>query len=301
MSKKLTIDFYQVLTNSSLSSISSFDDILQKLASLPTNQRTKLIRLHPVYLYEIQCGWQDTWEGEIVQLRMDNIPVKGNLSGDIEDFQLSTDEGIGEQSAFIYHPGSKILALQTNRHGVSPGNFAQYFESIAEGDTEIALIPVLQIDAMQRLENMKDVTKMEINVAGLSNMSLFNTGDDGLQEIIELTNFYESPSVCIEMKASPRRSEPSFLSKEKVINTAQTLLRVSNTKQSNTKVKQIRITGKSDEEDNIFVDLLKDKMREHVQVNSSSRNRNIPYVDRKIALQNAWNKRLSEISRMYMN
>lgn len=301
MAKNLTVDFFQVLIRNSSSSIPDFKDIIQKTINIPADKRAREVRLHHVYLYEAAYGWQDTWEGEIVQLRMDNIPVKGDLSGKIEDLQLGTDEGIGEQSAFIYHPASKILALQTNRHGVSPGSFAQYFEFIAEGNIEISLLPVLQIDAMQRLEKLKDVKKFEINVAGINNIeSIFNSGNNGVGEIIELSNAFQSPSIALELKASNSKSNPIYLIKEKVVGAAQSLARISKTNQNNAKVSKIRITGASDDEDNILVDLLKDRMREKISIGYSGKNRNIPYNYRKTALQTAWNKRLDEITKMYV-
>ena len=259
MSKKITIDFFKVVVQSSLPNISSFEDIIQKTASISTDQRYRHTQLHPVSLLEADYGWNNTWEGEIVQLRMDNMPVIGDLSGKIEDLQLSDDKGLGEQSAFVYDPQSTILAIQTNRNGVSTGNFARYFELIAEGNTDVILNPVIQMDAMQRLHNMKNVTKMDINVAGLSNMGIFDTGKNGIEEMIKLTDFYDAPSVRVEMKASGKKEEKKYLSKEKVLNLAQSLLRVRNSATSEVNVKTIRITGKSSEEDNLFVDLLKDK------------------------------------------
>lgn len=294
MSKNLTVDFFKI--GISQPSTLNFHQILEKTAKTSPDQRPQIVRVHHIYVFTIQYGWQDTWEGEIVRLRMDNIPVKGNLSGGIENFQLAKDEGIGEQSAFIYHRTTGILALQTNKHGVSPGDFARYFELMAGSNISITLDPVLQIDAMQRLANIKEVNKFEVRIASLSNMSIFDNGEYGVEEIVKLTKAFEAPSVVLELKASRNKHHQS-LAKNTVVKAAQALLRSSHLKQN--KVSTIRVSGASDEDEHIFIDLLRDKMRESIPVQNPGKTRNIPYVNRQLALQEAWNRRLTEILRMF--
>ncbi|WP_026736133.1 DUF6731 family protein [Fischerella sp. PCC 9605] len=291
MSKTLNIDFFKLVILADMNL--SFEEVLQKVIQVPADQRFKEVRLHYVSLHRAVFGWQQTWEGEIVRLRMDNIPVKANLAGKIEDFKLADDEGIGEQSAFIYHPATNILLLQSNKHGVSPGNFARYFELMIGSNTSLYIDPVIQLDALQRLEKMKTVKKLNISIAALENMSVFE--NYGLEEFANLTTAYQAPAIDIEFKVS--RSKKSSLSLEKVRNATTSLLRISNQNQS--QVKKIRISGSSDDDDSLYVDLLKDKMRESIQIQASKSQRNIPYLERQKALRNAWEKRKDEILKMY--
>ncbi|MEA5567516.1 DUF6731 family protein [Anabaena sp. UHCC 0399] len=291
MSKTLNVDFFKVVIPADMNL--SFGEVLQKVIQLPADQRFQEVRLHYVSLHEAVFGWQQTWEGEIVRLRMDNIPVKANLAGKIEDFKLADDEGIGEQSAFIYDPATNILLLQSNKHGVSPGNFARYFELIISSNASIYIDPVIQLDALQRLEQMKTVKKLNISIAALENMSVFE--NSGLEEFVNLTTAYQAPAIDIEFKVS--RSKKSSLPLEKVRNATTALLCISNQNQS--QVKKIRISGSSDDDDNLYVDLLKDKMRESIQIKASTGQRNIPYLERQKALRDAWEKRKSEIFKMY--
>lgn len=291
MSKTLNVDFFKVVIPADMNL--PFGEVLQKVIQLTADQRFKEVRLHYISLHEAVFGWQQTWEGEIVRLRMDNIPVKANLAGKIEDFKLADDEGIGEQSAFIYHPATNILLLQSNKHGVSPGNFARYFELIIGSNASIYIDPVIQWDALQRLEQMKTVKKLNISIAALENMSVFE--NSGLEEFVNLTTAYQAPAIDIEFKVS--RSKKSSLPLEKVLNTTTSLLRISN--QNQNQVKKIRISGSSDDDDNLYVDLLKDKMRESIQIKASNGQRNIPYLERQKALRDAWEKRKSEILKMY--
>lgn len=291
MSKTLNIDFFKVVIPLDMNL--TFGEVLQKVITLPAEQRFKEVRLHHLSVHEANFGWQQTWEGEIVRIRMDNIPTKADLAGKIEDFKLADDEGIGEQSAFIYHPDTNIMLLQSNKHGVSPGNFAQYFELMIGSNASIYIDPVIQLDALQRLENMNKVKNFDISIAALEDMSIFD--NSGLEEFAKLTTVYQAPSINIELKVS--RKKNSSLPVEKVRNAAKSLLRISN--QNQNQVKKIRISGSSDEDDSLFVDLLKDRMRESIQINASKNQRNIPYIERQKALRNAWQKRESEILKTY--
>ncbi|BAY29185.1 hypothetical protein NIES2107_10260 [Nostoc carneum NIES-2107] len=294
MSKKLNVDFYQVKI--SQPSALSFEEILQKIDNTLPHHRTKEVRLHHIYIFSIQYGWQDTWEGEIVRLRMNDLPVKGSLAGEIEDIQLAHDEGIGEQSAFIYHPATRILAIQSNRNGVSPGDFARYFEIFGEGNTSISLDPVLQMSALQKLVKLKEVINFEIKIASLSNMNIFGDNDNAVEEMIHLAEIFQAPSINIEVKTSVKKKQPSLLV-DKVVETAQSLLRAS--QQKHNKITTLKVSGSDDEDNKTVIDLLKDKMRESINVNNPGRNRNIPYDIRQKALQEAWNNRLTEILRMF--
>lgn len=113
MSKTLNIDFFKVVMPSNINL--AFGEVLQKVITLPAEQRFKVVRLHHLSVHEANFGWQQTWEGEIICIRMDNVPAKADLAGKIEDFKLADNEGIGEQSAFIYHPNTNIMLLQSNK------------------------------------------------------------------------------------------------------------------------------------------------------------------------------------------
>ncbi|PSB32851.1 hypothetical protein C7B70_08785 [Chlorogloea sp. CCALA 695] len=295
--KKLSVHFYQVKI--SQPSTLSFEAILQTVANASADQRPREVRLHHVYVLSIQYGWQETWEGEIVRLRMNDIPVKGNLSGQIEDFKLTHEEGIGEQSAFIYHPATRILALQSNRHGVSPGDFARYFEIFALSNTSITLDFVLQMSAMQRLAKLKEVINFEFKIASLSNMSIFAEDDNAVETIVHLAEIFQAPSINIEVKSSLKRKNQSSLLLNKVVDTAQALLRASLLKQN--KITTLKVSGCDDDNHTTVIDLLKDRMQDNIDINNLGRNRNIAYPLRQKALQEAWNNKLTEILRMFQN
>lgn len=295
MPRILNVDFYKVTISQDKYTGKNLDSILKQAKSMPQKDRVKEVRNTPTFLHILNYGWNECWEGEIVRLRMNNLPVKGSFSGNVEDINLADDEGIGEQTAFIYHPETSILALQSTQHGPSMMHFTRYFESIINCSDCINLDLVLQKDAIKRLEKMQTVSKFKVRIAKVENMKMLATEEHGVKEIIELSEYLEAPTIDVEI--SNGRSKENALSVTKIKEMTQSLFRI-NKNQSKT-VKTLRISGSSNDNEKIYIDLIKDRMRESVSLNQSSKSRNIPYGEKQFALREAWNRRESEILSLY--
>lgn len=271
----------------------SFEAILQQVNNLSTTNRVKEVRLHQIWLFESSTRPQ-FYEGDIIRLRMSNVPVKGNLSGNVEKINLADDEGIGEQTAFLYHIPTRVLALQNNNAGTSPSAFANYFEIMGGLSQPIYLDPVLQVDAMERLLNMNTISKFEVRIASLDNMKVLQNQDIGVQEFINLSETYRAPTISV--KLSVGKTKNKTLEVDKIKNIARRLIRMPQHNQES--VKTLRISGSTEEEENIHLDLLKDRMREIVDINLGV-DRSIPYLLRQQAIQEGWTRRQNELTGMF--
>jgi hypothetical protein len=290
MTKKFKIDFYRVeIPDAGV----SFEGILQQVDSLSTTDRVQEVRLHQIWLCQ-SSKRQQFWEGDMIRLRMSDVPVKGSLSGNVEEINLADDEGIGEQTAFLYHIPTRILALQSSQSGTSPSAFAKYFEIMGGLNQPIYLDPVLQLDAMARLLNMHSVSRFEVRVAGLDHMGVLQNQGIGVQEFISLSEAFRAPT--LSLKLSVGRTKKKTLAVETIKNVAKQLTRAAQRNQQN--VKTLRISGSTDEEENVQLDLLKDRMREIVDINLG-RQRSIPYLLRQKAIQEGWTRRQDELTRMF--
>jgi len=267
---------------------------LQQITQLHIKNRIEEINHRPVWLYQ-SSTWQQFWEGDIIRLRLDELPVKGNRSGNIEDFIFKDDEGIGEQTAFLYHPLTRVLALQVNQSGVSPPVFAKYFEIKSAIDVPIYIDPVIQLCAMEKLDKMQTINKFEIRVASLDNMEVFQNEDRGVKEMIKLSDTFGSPTISFNFSTSRRKQES--LSVERVLDAARSWVRQSQLNKQQVKV--IRISGSTNEDENLYVDLLNDRMREVVDITSGNRSRTVSYLERQKALRDSWLRRQQELLSMY--
>lgn len=289
MSKKINFDFYKVsMPDQSL----KLEDIFKKLVSLPIQDRIQEVRSYPVFLHQAECVWRQCWEGDIIRLRMDDLPVKGNLSGNIENLIFSEDEGIGEQTAFLFHPSTRILLLQSNQSGVLCPTFIKYFEMMGGLKEQIFIDPVIQSRTMEKLDRMNDIQKFEIRVAGLDKMSIFRNQNLAVDELIKLSEEFRAPSITMNLAKTRRKQESLFLNSVK--DTAMTMLRINS--QYKQEVKKLRISGSIGEEEQIYIDLLQDRMRESIIV---KKKRTLDYSERRLALRQSWERREEEIFSMY--
>lgn len=291
MSKKFKIDFYKVQMPESAGV--SFESILQKVENLSPKDRVKEIRLHQIWLLQ-SSTYQQVWEGNMIRLRMNDVPIKGNLLGNVEEIHLRDDEGIGEQTAFLYHIPMRVLALQSTKNGTSPSTFANYFEAISGFGTPIYLDPVLQLDAMQRLLNMNTVSKLDVRVAGLDNMGILQDQDIDLKQFVNMSETFRAPNLSVTLSVGHEKKKT--LAVETIKNVAIKLSRMF--QQNHQSIKTLRISGSTGDEEYIQLDLLKDRMRESLDINSG-RQRTIPYELRQKAIREGWGKRYDELTKMF--
>ncbi|MEQ8467684.1 DUF6731 family protein [Coleofasciculus sp. E1-EBD-02] len=290
MSKTLKMDFYKIeIPDSSI----SFREVLQNVHNLPNDKRVREVRRHQVWLCEAYIH-QHLWEGDMIRLRMTDIPIKGNLSGNVEEINLADHEGIGERTAFLYHIPTKILVLQSSQAGTSPQSFAEYFRRMGELDTEIYLDPVLQIDAMQRLTNIQTVRKFEVRTAGLDSMEIIKDQNVGVQQFVKMSEIFRAPTLSVSLSIGHKKK--SSLSVDTIKELAHKLTRIS--QQNNQNVKKLRISGSTDEGENIKLDLINNRMREIIDINPGKQ-RSIPYTLRKEAVKKAWENRKNELNQMF--
>jgi hypothetical protein len=306
MSKYFVVDFYRVEMPESES---SFEDVLGRVMAMPKEDRTHKFASAPIRLQVAEkvqnTNNQEFWHGELVKIRMIEPPVKASLSGDLEDIQLDDDEGIGERTVFMYFPAMRVLLLHKTLAGVSITSLLSYFQKITGMQHEMAADPVLNSDAMRRLDNFEVLQKIDLRVAGLDNLSIFQQDDRAIGDILDnVSKAFKAPSVSITASMAGRKGT---LDKEMVSQLIKKFLRFSagqknsSDDKSSPTTRVMRITGKDSEEsrNSSIVDLLRDCMREKLKTPADSTRRNLTYNERKDFLNDAWQKRKAEIEKMF--
>jgi hypothetical protein len=292
MSKKIQVDFYRVEMPEDASL--PLEEIIKQVIQLNDTARTEDIRGVPIKLHEVS-QWGECWQGNMIRIRMTQMPVKASLRGSVSPFNLRDDEGMGEQTAFLYHPRTRILLLQNSQLGVSISALAKYFEKKGNLSSPIAFDPVIQKDAMLRLMEMPMIRKLDIRTAGLDNAQLLEGQGYGVKEITQLSQELRAPTM--ELSLSVGRGKNKSLSKERAVELIHSLLRVSN--QNARQVGKVRVTGLTEDKELVFLDLLRDRMRENLNLGQNKK-RNIDYAERKEALRKAWNNRQDELFSMFL-
>jgi hypothetical protein len=272
-----------------------FGSLIKQTLQLPDDEsRSFEVRGYPIRL-QVAHESSDFWSGDMIRIRMNDIPTKASLDGDTEPVSLEDDEGIGEETAFLYHIPSKVLMLQRNKSGVSVSALAIYFREISQLGCPIYLEPILAGDALLRIQKMGVIRKFEIKAAGLDRMDIFKSDDAAVNEILDLRGTYNAPSIHIALSVGNRKD--TFLKAKQVINTALALVKLSGHPES--QVKTIKISGAVDDDDETeIIDLFEYYLKEEISI-QSSRARSLSYQERSNALKDAWVKRVEELSKMF--
>jgi hypothetical protein len=291
MSKKIRVDFYRVDTQDP--SV-LFEDVIQKISDLPHDEsRNVEIRGFPIRLQDSSSQRSGFWRGDLVRIRMNSIPTKASLSGETEPLDLDDDEGLGEETAFLYHIATKVLMLQCNRLGVSASAFARYCQELCQLDKNIFFNPILKGDVMAQLAKMQIVRKLKIQVAGLEDLDILRDQNQGVNEILNIRDVFSSPNVYLTVSVGNRRKT----SLENVKETATKLFRLAGDNAGN--VKKIEVSGASEEDEQTeAIDLLEYWMKEWITINPTDP-RSVTYPERIQALEQAWSRGKEDLQKMF--
>jgi hypothetical protein len=260
----MKIDYYQV--DVSATGRMSFENLLVGLNEVPDNeQRNKEINGCPVRLSD----FEDTngfIKLDMTKIRMDQVPLVAGLNGDSREIELDEDEGIGEESAYLYNKDLNLLVAQRNRYGVSPSVFASYIQRVMNLDGPVAFDPVLTPNAYQRLQTMPVIRKFEIKIAGVANPEMMVGADESLGYAMNRLAEYESPNAYITFSMGHQNGS---LNVRRIIAAARSWINLSN--QNPNRVTALRISGQDPDNEKEIIDLIADRFMDERDVTQNGR------------------------------
>jgi hypothetical protein len=276
----ITVDFFEVTTNGS-----TFPVMLQMVRDKPDDEHRTIKRYGvPIRLQGMSQNGSE-WEGAMIRIRMQDVPVKASLSGETEEIDLKDDQGLGEETAFLFHAPTKTLALERNRHGVTASALEYYFGELAGGES-IDLLPILRQDAMKRLAKIDVVTRFEVRVAGVDSGEIWKGQTKGVSEILDLRETFKAPTLSLTF--SMARQKGGLAS---VRASVKDLLKMGGNK---THAERIVVSGIDEEGGRESIDLMNFRMKETIPLDTIS-DRRLTISSRSQAVRQAWAKRKAEI------
>ena len=296
MEKTINVDFYSVTMSNDEDP--SFENVVRSIHETPNDESRNFdIRGVPVRLNDVNDQRRHSGiTAEMVRIRMDDLPARASLSGNIAPFDLNDDEGVGEETAFFYHVPHRILVIQRNRSGVSAAQVAYYFACKAAINGYIHIDPILKQDTMVRFDSVEVVRKFEVSVARQQNTAALRYAGAGIGACVDMIEQLGAPHVNITLSMGHSRGS---LFKEPVKELVRRVLRISG--ENPDAVKKLRISGKDENEVDVpMLDLLEDRMTESVLV-TQDENRRLTYAARRSAVLHAWSRRKDELMEMFQD
>ncbi len=290
MPSKINVDFYRVeiLGNTS----STFENIVKAVGN-SANDATRAIEIRYSHTRLQEHGeYPNFCNGDMVRIRMDDIPNVASLDGDIDPIDLEDDEGLGEQTAFLYQIPTRVLMLQRNGFGVSAFAFRSYFEQ--KSGVKIRLDPVMQTDVIERMKTLQTIKSFQVSIAKTNKMYHLKTQDIGVSDTLNLGRHFDADSINLEVSVGNQKS----LSIGNVISAVTTWFNHANSKRLGD-IKSIKVSGDSGNGTPELLDLLQDWIKESIDINPVNIRR-IEYKERAQALRDAWIARRDQLEEMFL-
>lgn len=282
LSAEIIVDFYTVDISPSEE---AFSKVLRRCAALPDDEsRTREVSGRPVRLETVKCANQRA-SGDLVRIRMSELPAKARLDSPSEELDLDDDEGIGEKTCFLYRWESQapgVLMLQRNRRSVTASAFANFFTSIDDNLFSLHLEPILRVDVLQRVAEMTEVRTFEIAMKD-PDSTIFSGIDALLGGSLNLLEAANSANISIRLSLGHGRPHDS-LDRGWL---RRMMDRVFGSGEPPREISKLRVRGRNAETAEIeALDLLNARIAVPVEVEGDSRT--LSFDDRYRALQSAW-------------
>lgn len=266
----------------------SLKDILDMLLLKPVADRNAEIPPYPVRvekLKEYSEGGLTFYEGDFVKLRMNNLPVKASKDAGVRAIGLKSDEGIGEETAFLYSPKHRVMLLQQNRVGTSYVKAADYFNWFGAGINIVGFSVMMKLDAIERLKKAKSFKSLSVSFSPVNcEKELANSGV-AVKHAVDMVNGLGGERLSFTISLMPRKK--GTLDKVGIKSVIRKLHDFcSGGKHDVTKL-QLRA---EDEDGASFIDFIRDRLVCTQEV-AEDEERRLSYKTRINILRNAWNSK----------
>ncbi len=288
--KYLRIGFYQVVVTHQ--PVTEFDAVLKSCDSLPDDENRALPDPHqPIRLQRLHRS-KRVWEGDMMRIRLDEELQRAKMNGRIRPVDFEEDEGLGENTAFLYDPHTNILAVHENRGGVPVSAFGRYFKVLGSV-RRIDLRPVIRPQAIERIEKMKRPTELQLRFAGITHGGGMQRRGRAAKRIFELLEFFRAPNAAIKLSMGKK---PGGLT-----NIADGIRDVlaSFRDDEREQIRKVLVIGSEGEDgERAVIDLFQDRLVEQIPVEIGDGHK-LSDADRFHAVRVAWDTHSKDLERHY--
>lgn len=290
--KKITFNFWRI--EMPTSEPRTFESLIRKASEIDDlEDRIRDLSNFPVRMEKSEHS-NNVWIGEMLKLRMDELPVKASRSTPIKDLGLNADEGVAEPNGFLFDPATKVLITHGEHYGVSANKIAEYFGEVGLVRGEIRIEPVPTEEGWTTFASMKKLKALTLKIGSSINPSLLPREGRGVRRFIEQMSNYNG--LQMEVTISVGRSQKQSLDKDTIQLDIANLLACHDATEG--AVEKLEGTGVDDSGLTKPFDFLIGRMR-HTTLVKLGAARRLTYDNRRTHLSDAFRKNIEEIERLY--
>lgn len=237
------------------------------------------------------------WRGDMERIRMNDVPVIAALDGRRSPIPLDGDQGIGEDTAFIYDEGTQVLAIQSHRIGMSASRWGFYFSHFSPDDTPLIPVAVPQRDVVKdHISRLAHVKKVHVRIAGVVNaIEATDASGSTVASIKELAD--TSPVIEFTMTTKERGESLPLAVAKKTLKALYGAARKSI--MGAEKIEKLDIVATYDDDTSADGDLLRYFMREEVEVAVDPKSRQMLFADRLAGVEKACAVRKESLDKVF--
>lgn len=249
MTTRLSYDFFIPSTVNG----ADFSAGLTKLFDTPREQRRVD---YGAFYFDVSDA--ETRNGQTVGLvsrhRMRNLPPTGDSqTGSLDRLTLSDHQSVAEPCAFLYDADLNIVVFQRSPH-VSHAAFARLVNWSA--DTAFIFLPVLNEDAMTRLEKLHKLRRFVLTVASPQAAEYLDGLESSLKGLAPFVRELAGSRVRIDVGVLPKSQ---YLSKDAILHAIAALF----DRLDDERLEKLEVDGEDAEGNNHIVDFIDGQFRGH--------------------------------------
>jgi hypothetical protein len=294
--KSLRIGFYGVTVTNDPDT--TFSEILEKFRRevIPDDEsRTWDNKDQPIRLqWATHTG--GLWSGEIMRIRLHEDLNRAKRDGSTRPIEFEDDEGLGENTAFLFNHRTSTLVVHEARGAVSVNSFGKYFKSVGQVEG-VELRPLMRPEAIERIASMGAIYSLDVQLEGMQTAAPFRDSGRSAAAMVDVARSLHAPVLHIVAKIPRTRGGYVQETLTGVVDALRGLMRdtTETTGLTRAVVTGGRTNGENAEE---IVDLIEDRLVEFVSYDLRDGAR-ISDRDRHNAVRTAWNIHAEAIGTYY--
>lgn len=292
MKRKIWVEAFRLNENASGNVI--LENILTAIGDTSLHTREmdfggEAVRMEELGEYRSEC-----WEASFFRVRQTRLPHVVGRGEPAMPLVLTDHQGLGEPTAFLYHPGTRVVMIHRSREGVPLPSILRYLQEKDPQHQKLQLDPLLREDALERLNGLRRIKQMRVKLAGVS-PGLFNKPGTTMRAYREMAEELRAPQILIELSMGNQRK--GSISVDKCVAWAKELLDMQTT--DTAEVQDLTITGETDGNTNVVpLDLLEERIRVQVDLEEGP-DRTVSFVALCQSLREAWHLYEDRFKKMF--
>lgn len=272
----------------------AIEQMFATISAAPINARLRTIgitemRMEACFPPNVGINQSNYWLMDFTNLRFKNGPGKANRSAPITGFNLTQNDGFGEETALLYDAKKRVILIQYNHHGPRATSIQSYINSFDVSrthDYEFWIKP--DVDALNRFRGKSILKKITAKISPPKISAQQRSSGVSLSSALQIANDLHGSHIEITISASKARNSKLNFQKAREF-----IIAVQNLASTTGAVEKLEASGKRSIDTPVEpIDLLSEKLE--VSIDNLDLGRDLRYTQASrfeglIRARNGWN------------